>query len=271
MPQFIELTDFSLPILQAFNALSEAQLLHYYEPDLGIFVAESAMVIGRALDAGYEPIALISERKRAFAQEAAILERCGDVPVYIQNEEVLNDFLGFKLVRGPLCVMRRKPVPDAETLCKNARRIAVLEHVTNPTNVGAIVRSAAALGIEAVLLTEGCADPLYRRAERVSMGTAFRMPWGYLSEDRYIDLDKLHRMGFQTAAMALREDSVSIADPALRKEEKLAILLGEEGYGLCDETIRGADYTVLIPMAPGIDSLNVAAASAVAFWELRSR
>lgn len=268
MADLRELHDIPPDLFEMFVKLSEAQLRHYYEPDLGLFVAQSALVVGRALDAGYEAVAMITERRTATVQDAEVIARCGDIPVYVEDEPELGRILGFKLVRGCMCMMRRRPLPDVAMLCKDARRIAVLENVTNPTNVGAIIRSAAALHIDAVLLTESCSDPLYRRACRVSMGTVFQIPWGYLPGEGPVDLAYLREMGFATAAMALREDSVPIDDPALLREDKLAIVLGSEGYGLDDHTIEDADYTVLIPMSPGVDSLNVAAASAVAFWQI---
>ena len=264
MSDIIRITSDLSHEIEVFS-LKEPQLLHYYEPERGIFIAESPLVIGRALDADYQPLSLLVDESELKAPDLDIMSRCGDVPVYTAEPELLTQIIGFKLTRGTLCAMRRKELPPAETLCKNARRIAVLENVLNPTNVGAIIRSAAALNIDAVLLTNGCSDPLYRRSARVSMGTVFQIPWTYVGDD-YISV--LHKLGFKTAAMALCEDSVNIDDNNLMSEPKLAVILGSEGYGLCDETIKSSDYTVMIPMTHGVDSLNVAAASAVAFWQL---
>ncbi len=266
MPNIIELTDLSVPELDIYARLSEPQLLHYFEPDSGIFIAESPTVIELALNAGYQPLSLLLERPHIEGQAKNIIARCGDIPVFTAEFDLLTQLTGFKLTRGALCAMRRKPLPEVAEICKNARRIAVLEDVVNPTNVGAIIRSAAALNIEAVLLTKPCSDPLYRRAARVSMGTVFQVPWTYFTVDDYIG--QLQSLGFRTAAMALSDNSVSIDDKRLKAEEKLAIILGTEGTGLAAESIAMADYTVKIPMANGVDSLNVAAASAVAFWEL---
>lgn len=362
MPDFVEIKDLNLPELQVYAITSEVQLLRYFEPEPGLFIAETARVIARALDAGYEPLSMLVEkrqlenirRKRMGRAEAGedlsdIIERCGDIPIYVADLAVLTQITGFALTRGVLCAMRRHPLPDAEMVCRHASRIAVLEEIMNPTNVGAVFRSAAALGFDGVLLTEGCCDPLYRRAVRVSMGTVFQIPWAYLenagrpeleegtgqpgprevvgrseleegleqqkenlgekaqeksagwseSEKRLKQkkedvgreaqekdsamqkpekqnsghfssyVDRLKSMGFATAAMALTDDSVGIDDPDLMAEERLAVILGTEGEGLRDSTIRACDYTVKIPMAHGVDSLNVAAASAVAFWQLR--
>ncbi|MBR3630839.1 MAG: RNA methyltransferase [Oscillospiraceae bacterium] len=259
----ITLHDLNDPALEIYR-MPEVQLRRYFEPAEGLFIAESPKVIGRALDAGYVPVSMLIGREDA--ETAALLCRCGNIPVYTAEEALLTQLTGYHLTRGALCAMRRKPLPSAEELCAGKHRIAVLENVVNPTNVGAILRSAAAMQIEAVLLTPGCSDPLYRRAARVSMGTVFQVPWTYLPD--CTDIALLHRMGFAAAALALREDAVSITDAALRQEPRLAVILGTEGEGLCDTTIREADYTVIIPMAKGVDSLNVAAASAVAFWEL---
>lgn len=264
---FYDLKDAPQEIVDIFSRLSETQLMHYYEPKPGLFIAEGILVVERALKAGYVPKFVIADRKRSEVQDRALLERMGEIPIYLSEPEDIRNILGFKMDRGPMCAMERKVLWTAEEVCENATRIAVLERVTNPTNVGAIVRSAAALGMDGVLLTRGCSDPLYRRAQRVSMGTIFQIPWGYLEGSVNTNLSFLQERGFSTAAMALRQDSVSIGDPRLNEEEKLAVILGEEGYGLCDETIDGSDYTVLIPMAEGVDSLNVAAASAVAFWQ----
>ena len=236
----------------------------------GIFIAESPKVIERALKAGYQPISFLVEHKDLEGEAQEILKQYPDVPVYTAEYELLVKLTGFALTRGMLCAMRRPALPDIVDVCKNARRIAVLENVVNPTNVGAIFRSAAALNMDAVLLTEGCSDPLYRRAVRVSMGTVFQVPWTFLKPG--IDLtEQLHELGFRTAAMALRDDSCRIDDPVLEELEKLAVVLGTEGEGLAADTISNCDYTVRIPMSHGVDSLNVAAASAVAFWQLGNR
>lgn len=271
MANRITITDFNAPELDVYARMTEAQLLNRHEPDNGLFIAESPKVIGHALDAGCVPVSLLMEDKHAEGQGKEIIERCGDIPVYTAEFSVLTQLTGFQLTRGMLCAMHRPKLPKAEEICAGARRIAVLENVMNPTNIGAIFRSAAALNIDAVLLTIGCSNPLYRRASRVSVGTVFQVPWTFLDES--LDwaghgVEFLHSMGFRTAAMALSDDSVCIDDPRLRAEEKLAIVLGTEGDGLAQQTIAGCDYTVKIPMAHGVDSLNVAAASAVAFWEL---
>ena len=273
MSEVIELTDLDeREELQLYTSLNEAQLLHYYEPNGGIFIAESPKVIDRALDAGCQPISFLMEKKHVQTQGREILERCPDVPVYVARPEILAQVTGYQLTRGMLCAMKRPDLLPVEEVCKQAKRIAVLENVVNPTNVGAIFRSAAALGMDAVLLTGGCADPLYRRAIRVSMGTVFQIPWTYIEKKTCAwpeeGISCLRKMGFKTAAMALKKESVSIDDKNLLAEEKLAVILGTEGDGLATDTIADCDYTVLIPMAHGVDSLNVAAASAVAFWEL---
>ena len=270
MGNIVEITDFDDSKLDIYARLSESQLLHFYEPKGGIFIAESPIVIGRALDAGYEPISALIEHKDIEGQGREILERLGDIDVYAAEYNVLTKLTGFALTRGMLCAMRRKERASVSEICEGKRRIAVLENVVNPTNVGAIFRSAAALNMDGVLLSAACSDPLYRRAIRVSMGTVFQIPWGFL-EGETADIATLHEMGFRTAAMALRDDSVSIDDEKLLAEEKLAIILGSEGDGLAAETIEKSDYTVRIPMSHGVDSLNVAAASAVAFWELGKR
>lgn len=272
MPKIIEITDFSAPELDIYARLNEAQLLHYYEPDTGIFIAESPKVVERALNAGYEPISFLIEEKHIDSQAKDILARYDNIPVYTATFDVLTKLTGFQLTRGMLCALRRRTLPQIEDICANARRIAILENVVNPTNIGAIFRSAAALNMDAILLTPACSDPLYRRASRVSMGTVFQIPWTYFNT-KHNDwpqpaLNHLKKMGFKTAAMALCDDSVSIDDPNLMAEEKLAIILGTEGDGLADCTIEGCDYTVKIPMSHEVDSLNVAAASAVAFWQL---
>ncbi|MBS6396972.1 MAG: RNA methyltransferase [Clostridiales bacterium] len=274
MPNIIEITDFSAPELDIFARLSEGQLLNRHEPEKGLFIAESPMVIERALDAGLVPVSFLMESRHADTQAKSLLARCGEIPVYTAAFDVLTQITGFKLTRGMLCAMRRPTPSSPESVCRGAHRIVVLENVMNPTNVGAIFRSAAALHMDAVLLTPTCSNPLYRRAIRVSMGTVFQIPWAFFDEKisgDQTDVPLLHHLGFQTAAMALRDDSVSIDDPQLSSAEKLAVILGSEGYGLTAETIAACDYTVRIPMAPGVDSLNVAAASAVAFWELGKR
>ena len=275
MPDIMEITDFDAPELDVYARLSEGQLLKRHEPEKGIFIAESPRVIERALDAGYTPVSLLLERKHITGEAREIIARCGNIPVYASDFEILKQLTGFPLTRGALCAMRRPGLPAVEAVCAGARRIAVLENVVNPTNVGAIFRSAAALGMDAVLLTPDCSNPLYRRAIRVSMGTVFQVPWTFLgqegSETFQTDLTVLKNLGFKTAAMALRSDTISIDDPQLLSEEKLAILLGTEGEGLASSTIADCDYTVCIPMFHGVDSLNVAAASAIAFWELGKR
>lgn len=271
MPQIIEIADLSAPELDMYARLTEAQLRSRLEPEKGVFIAESPKVIVRALDAGYIPVSFLMERRHIEGQAAELIARCG-VPVYTAGREVLAQLTGYTLTRGILCAMRRPRLPEAEVLCTGARRVAVLENIVDSTNIGAIFRSAAALGIDAVLLTPSCSDPLHRRAVRVSMGTVFQVPWTYLgdSPDDWPEagLARLHRMGFATAAMALRDDSVRIDDEALAREERLAIVLGTEGDGLSPQTIAQCGYTVRIPMLHGVDSLNVAAAGAVAFWEL---
>ena len=273
--RIIPIMDFMAPELDVYARLSENQLYHLYEPDAGIFIAESPNVIERALNAGYEPLSFLAETRELYGDAQKILMRCEHTPVYTAEFEILTRLTGFALTRGLLCAMRRKPLPTLEAVCAGARRIAVMERVMNPTNVGAIFRSAAALGMDAVLLTPGCSDPLYRRAARVSMGTVFQIPWTFLDEKICSWPEEgqknLRKLGFRTAAMALKQDSVSVDHPALMAEERLAIVLGTEGDGLSEKTIADCDYTVMIPMAHGVDSLNVAAASAVAFWELGKR
>ena len=265
----IEITDFSDPNLDVYARLTEAQLLNRFEPAKGMFIAESPKVIHRALDGGYQPVSLLMERKDIDGAAKEVIDRCADIPVYTADEALLAQLTGYHLTRGVLCAMRRPPLPDAAQIAKNAQRIAVLENVMNPTNVGAIFRSAAALGMDAVLLTPGCSDPLYRRSARVSMGTVFQIPWTFFPEDCTDWPAFLKNCGFKTAALALTDDSVSIDDPQLAAEDRLALALGSEGDGLAESTIASCDYTVKIPMFHGVDSLNVAAASAVAFWELR--
>lgn len=262
-----EITDFSAPELDVYARLTENQLVNRAEPEKGMFIAESPLVIGRALDAGYTPVSFLMEPKDVETRGKALLERCGDIPVYVAELDVLTQLTGFHLTRGMLCAMYRKPLPTVETLCKTARRIAVLEDVMNPTNIGAIIRSAAALHMDALVLTSACSDPLYRRAIRVSMGNVFQIPWTYFPKGS--DWTRqLHQLGYKTVAMALKEDSLDIYDPRLQQEDKLAVVLGTEGDGLAAETIAHCDYTVRIPMSHGVDSLNVAAASAVAFYQL---
>lgn len=270
MNPIIEITNFEFPELDVYARLNESQLLHFNEPNPGIFIAESPKVIERALNAGYHPISFLIEKKEIGAQAEEIFSRWESVPVYTAEFEVLKQLTGFGLTRGMLCAMERLSLKSVEEVCKNARRIAVLENVVNPTNVGAIFRSAAALNMDAVLLTPACSDPLYRRAARVSMGTVFQVPWTFFDKKKVSwpdgGIQLLKEMGFQTAAMALTDDSVSIDDKNLMAEEKLAIVLGTEGEGLAKHTIATCDYTVKIPMMHGVDSLNVAAASAVAFY-----
>ena len=298
MPNIIEITDFNAPELDVYVRLTENQLINRHEPEKGLFIAESPKVIERALDAGYIPVSMLLEKKHVETQAKEIIARCGEItmdipaepsdnsgifpgispgnfPVYTAEFDVLAQLTGFQLTRGVLCAMRRPKLPTVEEICAGARRIAILENVMNPTNVGAIFRSAAALNMDAVLLTPACSNPLYRRAIRVSMGTVFQVPWTFLGEEEKqwpgMGLAKLKNLGFKTAAMALSDNSVSIDHPALMVEEKLAIILGTEGDGLSDATIADCDYTVKIPMSHGVDSLNVAAASAVAFWQLGNR
>ena len=275
MANIIEITDFNDPRLDVYARLTEAQLRNKLEPEKGIFIAESTKVIGSALEAGCVPVSLLMERKHIEGQAREIIARCGGVPVFTADRAVLEQLTGFVLTRGILCAMRRPVLPTVEDLCRNAGRVAVLEGIVDATNVGAIFRSAAALGIDAVLVTPTCCDPLCRRAVRVSMGTVFNVPWTRIGETPadwpHPGVERLQALGFKTAAMALSDDSVSIDDPQLMAEEKLAIVLGTEGDGLSAATVAGCDYTVRIPMAHHVDSLNVAAASAVAFWQLRVR
>lgn len=268
MPNIIKITDFSVPELDIYARLTEAQLLNREHPEQGLFIAESPKVIERALDAGCVPVSILVERRHIETQARDILARCEGVPVYTADFGVLTQLTGFQLTRGLLCAMRRPALPSLEEVCANARRIAILEKVMNPTNVGAIFRSAAALNMDAVLLTPACSNPLYRRAIRVSMGTVFQIPWTFCEGWPQPAMEKLASLGFKTAAMALSDDSVTIKDRRLMSEDKLAIILGTEGDGLAASTIAGCDYTVRIPMSHGVDSLNVAAASAVAFWQL---
>lgn len=262
MPNIIEIHDFNAPELDIYARLNEVQLMK----EKGLFIAESPIVIERALNAGYAPVSFLLEKKHIDTQAKEVLKKAENIPVYTAEFDVLKQLTGFPLTRGALCAMKRAPLPTLKEVCENARRIAVLENVMNPTNVGAIFRSAAALNIDAVILTPFCSNPLYRRAIRVSMGTVFQIPWTFAGNENW--QEELKKMGFKTAAMALTDNSVSIDNPKLLKEEKLAIILGTEGEGLAEETIKNSDYTVKIPMSHGVDSLNVAAASAVAFWQL---
>lgn len=279
MSHRIKITDFMAPELDVYARLTENQLLNRAHPEEGMFIAESPKVIERALDAGCIPVSLLMETKHAQGEAKEVIERCGDIPVYTAEFDVLTKLTGFALTRGALCAMYRPKLQEPEEICAKARRIAVLENVVNPTNVGAIFRSAAALHMDAVLLTPGCSDPLYRRAIRVSMGTVFQIPWTFIRDSNEMRckreviwpkqaIAELKKLGYKTAALALTDDSVSIDDSELMKEEKLAVILGNEGEGLENETIALCDYTVKIPMTHGVDSLNVAAASAVAFWQL---
>ncbi|MCR5088174.1 MAG: RNA methyltransferase [Oscillospiraceae bacterium] len=277
MQQVIEITDFHAPELDVYARLTETQLRSSHGIENALFIAESPHVIERALEAGCVPESLVMLPKMLEGRERGrdIMERCGEIPVYLAKEDCLKQLTGFPLTRGVLCAMRRPPLPEAESLLRDSRRIVILEDVMNPTNLGAIFRSAAAMGMDAVLLTPASTDPLYRRCIRVSMGTVFQIPWAWIGEEltdwpeKGMQLLKKH--GFRTAAMALRDESVSIDNPALTAEEKLAVILGTEGDGLAARTIADCDYTVKIPMAHGVDSLNVAAAGAVAFWQLGRR
>ena len=285
MGNIIEITDFSAPELDVYARMSENQLVHIYEPDRGVFITESPNVITRALAAGYEPLSILIDKQQIKGAGAGVIEQCGDIPVYTAEYDVLTRLTGFALTRGMLCVMRLAGLPSVSDVCRDTRRIVVLEDVMNPTNVGAIFRSAAALGMDAVLLTQGCSDPLYRRAARVSMGTVFQIPWTYITSDTLgncgeepkkriwpaCGMEYLRTLGFAMASMALRNDTIDIHDPALKEIDRLAVILGTEGDGLGADTIAASDYTVKIPMYHGVDSLNVAAASAVAFWELAKR
>jgi tRNA G18 (ribose-2'-O)-methylase SpoU len=268
MNNIIEITDFLAPELDVYARLTEVQLLNREFPEKGLFIAESPKVIERALNAGYEPVSCLMEKRHIEGEGKYLLSRMKEVPVYCAEFDVLTQLTGFKLTRGMLCAMKRKPLPDVVKLCENKSRIVILDQVMNPTNVGAIIRSAAALGMDAVLLTPGCSDPLYRRASRVSMGTVFQIKWTFMENS---DLEKIKAMGFKTVAMALKDNSLSIRDPELTSEEKLAIVMGTEGDGLSDVTIAECDYTVKIPMYYGVDSLNVAAASAIAFYQLGNK
>ncbi len=275
MPNIIEITDFNAPQLDVYARLNENQLINRHEPKKGLFIAESPKVVERALNAGYTPVSFLLEKKHITGEAQALIARCEDVPVYTAEFDILTQLTGFQLTRGVLCAMYRKPLPSVTEVCAGARRIAILENVMNPTNIGAIFRSAAALNMDAVLLTPACSNPLYRRAIRVSMGTVFQIPWTYLGGEfneasgwPHPGMEELKALGFKTAAMALSDDSIWIDDPILQRQEKLAIILGTEGDGLAKGTIADCDYTVKIPMSHEVDSLNVAAASAVAFWQL---
>lgn len=267
----IEITDITAPELDVFARLTEAQLRNRLEPEKGIFIAESPKVIRRALAAGYTPVSMLMERKHIEGQARDIIEKCENIPVYTADRDILASLTGYELTRGILCAMKRPVLPKVHELCSKAKRVAVLEGVVDTTNIGAIFRSAAALDMDAVLLTPTCCDPLNRRAVRVSMGTVFQVPWTIIESWPEAGLKQLNGLGFKTAAMALTDKSVSLDDPELNDEEKLAIVLGTEGDGLAQTTIAGCDYTVKIPMAHGVDSLNVAVAAGVSFWQLRSK
>ena len=265
MSNLIEITDFLAPQLDVYARLTEVQLYNHEFPEKGMFIAESPKVIERALDAGYEPVSCLMEKKHIEGEGRPILDRIGDIPVFCAEFDVLTQLTGFALTRGMLCAMKRKKLKTVAQICQNKSRVVILDRVMNPTNVGAIIRSAAALGMDAVLLTPGCSDPLYRRAVRVSMGTVFQIEWTFMESG---DLEEIKSLGFKTAAMALKDDTLSIREPRLTEEPRLAVIMGTEGDGLSDETIAACDYTVKIPMYHGVDSLNVAAASAVAFYQL---
>ena len=269
MPELIELSNIDLPELCFFKRQKESQLMHYYEPELGVFIVESPKVIERALNSGYKPISMLCNRNDIHGETEDIIKKT-DVKVFVAESDIITEFTGFKLIRGALCVMRRRQLSSPFDICKSAKRIAVLENVVNPSNIGAIFRSAAALGIEAILLTELCSDPLYRRSSRVSMGTVFQIPWTFINGFT-TDVELLHNLGFKVASMALIDNSVDIDDDNLNSEERLAIILGAEGDGLSNKTIELSDYTIRIPMYNEVDSLNVAAASAVAFWQICKR
>lgn len=268
MDNIVEITDFLAPELDVYARLSEVQLLNREFPEKGLFIAESPKVIERALDAGYEAVSCLMEKRHIDGEGRQILDRIKGVPVFCAEFDILTQLTGFKLTRGMLCAMKRKPLPDVKEICENKSRIVILDKVMNPTNVGAVIRSAAALGMEAVILTPGCSDPLYRRAARVSMGTVFQVDWTFLTDE---SLEPIKALGFKTVAMALKDNSLAVNDPALMQEKKLAVIMGTEGDGLSDETIAGCDFTVKIPMYNGVDSLNVAAASAVAFYQLGNK
>lgn len=272
MPNIIEITNIAAPELDPYVRLTEAQLKNRLHPEDGLFIAESPKVIGYALDAGFEPVSLLMERRHIDGKAAALLARVGDIPVYTAEEALLRDLTGYPLTRGVLCAMRRRPLPPVEAVCRNARRVAVLEGIVDTTNIGAIFRSAAALGVDGVLLTPTTCDPLNRRAVRVSMGTVFQVPWTRIGKTPAdwpeAGLRRLAALGFRTVALALSDDSLDIDDPSLLAHPRLAMVLGTEGDGLASDTVARCDYTARIPMAHGVDSLNVAAAGAVAFWTL---
>lgn len=276
MAQIIEIDDINALELEAYAKLTEAQLRNRLEPEKGIFIAESPKVIKLALEAGYKPLSLLMEGKHLTGDAAPLLSMLGDdIPVYTATRDILTVLTGYKLTRGVLAAFRRPKLQTVEEICAKAKRIAILEEIADTTNVGAIVRSAAALGIDTVLVTPTCCDPLARRAIRVSMGTIFQIPWTRIGETPedwpYKGMQLLDKLGFKTVAMALKNDSLTLDNPLLKEEEKLAIILGGEGYGLSKATLEQTDYTVIIPMYHKVDSLNVAAASAVAFWELCPR
>lgn len=276
MAKIIEISDFSHPDVEVYTRLTEAQLRNRLRPEEGLFIAESPKVIHVALDAGYEPVSLLTEQKHVTGQAAEVIAHCGDIPVYVCNSEQMTELTGYHLSRGVLCAMRRPALPSVEEVCRDGRRIVILDTIADATNIGAIFRSAAALGMDGILLTPTCCDPLIRRAVRVSMGTVCLIPWSYLADDGYLNwpqpaITYLHTLGYKIAAMALSDNSISLDDPRLAAEEKLAIVMGTEGDGLSEKVIRACDYTVRIPMHHSVDSLNVAAASAVAFWELRGK
>ena len=271
MKNIIEINDLTVPELDVYARTSEVQLLRYNEPNPGLFIAESPKVIERALKAGYEPLSFLVEHKDLDGEAGDILARYPEIPVYTAEYETLVKMTGYALARGMLCAMKRRTLPSVEEICKNSRRVAILENIVNPTNIGAIFRSAAALHMDAVLLTGGCSNPLYRRAARVSMGTVFQIPWTYFEKKTSWPeegMKKIQNLGFKTVAMALRDDSYSIDDPELLAIMEREFGSRQKGDGLASQTIADCDYTVKIPMAHGVDSLNVAAASAVAFWEL---
>ena len=275
MPNIIEITNIAVPELDPYVRLTEAQLKNRLHPEDGLFIAESPKVIGYALDAGFEPVSLLMERRHIDGKAAALLERVGDIPVYTAEEALLRDLTGYPLTRGVLCAMRRRPLPPVEVVCEGAKRLAVLEGIVDTTNIGAIFRSAAALGVDGVLLTPTTCDPLNRRAVRVSMGTVFQVPWTWLGEtpDDWPEAGLAHlaALGFKSCALALTDDALAIDDPALSQPARLALVLGTEGDGLAPQTVARCDFAARIPMAHGVDSLNVAAAGAVAFWQLRAR
>ena len=271
MARIIPINDLTSPEVQLYKCLTDAKLRNRLEPEKGIFIAESPKVIRVALDAGCTPISILTEEKHISGQAADIIDRVGDLPVYTGSRETLAEITGYELTRGVLCAMSRPQLPTVETLCQQCRRVVVMDSVVNSTNTGAIFRAAAALGIDAALLTTTCCDPLNRRSVRVSMGTVFQLPWTYLPENKDNKFESLQRLGFKTVAMALSPHAISINDPKLQQEDRLAIIMGTEGDGLTDHTLSQCDYIVKIPMSNGVDSLNVAAAAAIAFWELATK